>query len=141
LSIELALGLPPMWITKPPSKVKRQRKIDDKVERETLAKKILKLWKRGYLQKVDSYLGLLNTFGVIKAETDRRPVFDATASGLNDAVYAPWFHLPTVNTLLRTMDVNYYGSDVDFIKHFYNFWLHPELMPYSVVDANSILPT
>ena len=65
---------------------------------------------------------------------DIQPVFDASKNGYNKVVYAPWFPLPTCDTMLHTLDIGYWGSDNDFGELFYNFWMHPDSIRYSSVD-------
>ena len=52
-------------------------------------------------------------------------VYDATSSGLNDAVWAPWFPMPTVETLLRAVEGGKYMVDCDIGEIFLNFMLEP----------------
>ena len=70
-------------------RVPREKDIYDQVK-----KKVTKVRKRGYLGE-----GLVNSltsfFEVMKVLNDIRMVYNATSSGLNDAVWAPWFSLPT----------------------------------------------
>ncbi|GKY90814.1 hypothetical protein MPSEU_000054200 [Mayamaea pseudoterrestris] len=79
-------------------------------------------------------------FPVPKGESDIRLVFDATASGLNEVLFAPWFALPTVSQMVRTVAPQYYCADNDFGEMFYNFWLHEELRPYTGIDLTGLCP-
>ena len=40
-------------------------------------------------------------------------VYDATKSGLNDAVWAPWFAIPNVDCHLRAAEVGTFMADCD----------------------------
>ena len=40
-------------------------------------------------------------------------VYNATKSGLNKAVFAPWFVMPTVDTFLRSTVAGSYMTDCD----------------------------
>ena len=73
-------------------------------------------------------------FEVKKGETDIRMVYDGTESGLNDQLWAPWFPLPTVETLLRSVDENTWMSDNDVGEMFLNFMLHEEVRQLCGVD-------
>ena len=60
-------------------------------------------------------------FSVPKGLNDIRMVYDASKSGLNAVLYAPWFALATVDTSLRSMDRGYWSADNDFGEMFLNF--------------------
>jgi hypothetical protein len=47
----------------------------------------------------------MSLFEVPKGLTDIRIVFDGTACGLNEVMWAPWFRLLTVKTMFRSLDV------------------------------------
>jgi hypothetical protein len=83
---------------------------------------------------------LLDFFDVEKGEDDIRVVFNGTSSGLNDVLSAPWFFLPTMSTMTRTVDVNYWMGDNDFGEMFYIFWLHKDLQSLSGVDVTKLFP-
>jgi hypothetical protein len=65
-------------------------------------------------------------------------VFDGTACGLNDVLWAPWFRLQTVKTMSRPLDVGYWSVDNAFREMFYNFWLHETLRNLCGVDLTRI---
>ena len=67
-------------------------------------------------------------------------VYNATSSGLNDAVWAPWFSLPTVESHLRAVDPDTYMADNDIGEMFLNFMLDVELRPFAGVDLSSLFP-
>lgn len=67
---------------------------------EKLQNKIQKVIDRGYVRPGFVW-SLTGYFAVPKAETDIRVVYDATKCGLNDAVWAQNFFLPTVDSILR----------------------------------------
>ena len=77
-------------------------------DKDTMSKvkqKVSKVRKRGYIVR-----GLIKSFTsffeVAKGADDIRMVYNATSSGLNEAVWAPWFSLPTVESHLRVVDVD-----------------------------------
>lgn len=101
-----------------------------------------KLWRvreRGYITP-GPVVSLTNVFAVPKvvdeagAVLDVRPVYDATKSGLNEAVWAPSFWLPSTDTLFRMMDFDTWLGDIDLGEMFLNFPLDPRLQPYAGVD-------
>lgn len=55
---------------------------------------------------------------------DIRMVYNGSSCGLNRVLWAPWFALPTGDTMARTVGVGYWGGDNDYGKMFYNLWLH-----------------
>ena len=57
---------------------------------------------RLYLEK-GSVSSLISFFEVIKALVDIRLVYDGTKSGPNEAMWAPWFGLPTIESLLQCL--------------------------------------
>ena len=67
-------------------------------------------------------------------------VYDGTQSGLNAALWAPWFFLPGTGSMIRTILPGYYCGDNDFGEMFLNYWLHQELMPYVGVDVTETFP-
>jgi len=60
-------------------------------------KKVDKVLFNGYVRrtKTDNLRSLLYMFDVSKGES----VYDGSKSGLNDCTWAPWFPLPTVETM------------------------------------------
>jgi len=67
-------------------------------------------------------------------------VYDGSRSGLNEVLWAPWFALPTVTSMCRTINVGYWCADNNFGEMFLNFWLHPELREYCGVDISQLYP-
>ena len=74
-----------------------------------------------------------------KDQTDIPMVYNATSSGPNDAVYAPWFALPTVELHLRAVDVNTYMGDYNIGKMFLNFVLDVNIREYAGADFSELL--
>ena len=67
-------------------------------------------------------------------------VCDATKSGLNESVWAPWFCLPTVESELRAMKVGTFMCDCEVGKMFLNFMIDPRLRPRAGVDLFRLYP-
>ena len=97
-----------------------------------LRDKLKKVIKRGYLFGSGIKLrSLIRYFAVPKTDTDYRVVYDATANKLNDAVWAPSFWLPTVDTLVRYVDADTWMMDRDVGDMFLNFPLDKRVWPYT----------
>jgi hypothetical protein len=133
----LALGLAPQWIGVPPSSKSPQGQLGSREVQGQLLEKIEKLERRGYLSPGD-FRSLLNYFAVPKGKTDIRTVFDGTKSGLNSSLFANWFPLPQVKSMLRCLKRDYYCADNDVGEQFYNFCLHPALRPYCAIDIRAL---
>ena len=82
---------------------------------------------------------LTGYFAVPKGKTDIRVVYDATKCGLNAALWAPNFFLPTIDTILRNSDLNAWYGDVDLGEMFLNYPLDPRLKPYAGIDVTAAL--
>ncbi len=83
---------------------------------------------------------LTSLFSVPKGDTDIRLVYDGTKSGLNRAVWAPWFPLPTVEAHLRCVEPGSYMGDIDIGEMFLNFMLHPRIQQHAGVDLTPFFP-
>ena len=121
----------------------RQRQPDIPPEMlDQVREKIRKVIKRRYMMRVTTewdIKSLIKFFAVPKGERDIRMVYDATASGLNAAVWAPTFWLPTINTLVRSLDASSWMTDRDMGDMFLNFPLHEMARPFAGVDIKPIL--
>jgi hypothetical protein len=135
-------GVPIFFETAGPSKMQRQPEFKDPEVRARVKPKIEKVMQRRYLARVSSGLklkSLIKYFAVPKGLDDIRIVYDATASGLNDAVWAPPFWLATVESLLRALSDLSWMADRDIGDMFLNFALHPSAWPFAGVDIGPIL--
>src|SRR5210317_1039012 len=79
-------------------------------------------------------------FDVPKGESDIRMVYDGSKSGLNDAIWAPWFPLPTAQSFFDVMMPGYWCSDNDMGEFFLNFPMHEGLQKYCGVDVTGLFP-
>jgi hypothetical protein len=52
-------------------------------------------------------------FGLPKGDFDMRMVYDSTLSGVNNAIWAPLFSFPNINTLLRIFETGTLMGDAD----------------------------
>ena len=108
-------------------------------EWEKVRLKLMNIRERGYVQPgvVDS---LTSFFAVPKGDSDIRMVYDGTISGLNDSLWAPWFPLPTVESLMRALEPGSYMADADVGEMFLNFMLHDEVRKLCGVDFTLYFP-
>jgi len=81
---------------------------------------------------------LTSFFAVPKAGTDIRVVYDATQYGLNDALWAPNFFLPTVDSILRNACGSTWFGDIDLGKMFLNYALDFDIRQYAGVDITEL---
>mmetsp|Transcript_15422 Transcript_15422/g.21971 ORF Transcript_15422/g.21971 Transcript_15422/m.21971 type:complete len:400 (+) Transcript_15422:439-1638(+) len=95
----------------PKCRIPQQKDKDEKVC-EGMRKKLEVPIAKGYLE-LGLILSLTSFFAVPKGLDDIRMVYDGTKSGLNDAMFAPWFPLPTVEQLLRVVEDGSYMGDID----------------------------
>ena len=61
-------------------------------------------------------------------------VYDLTACGLNDALWAPTFWMPTVLSVLDCATHSSWFGDVDAGEMFLNYWLDEAIRPYAGVE-------
>jgi hypothetical protein len=95
--------------------------------------------KKGYVES-GLVCSLMSFFEVAKGETDVRMVYDGSASGLNMVLWAPWFPLPTVNGLIRSLEPGYSMADNDVGEMFHNFVLHETMQQYCGLDLTLFYP-
>ena len=100
-------------------------------------KKLFPVRKRKYIAagKVTS---LMHMFYVPKGDTDIRMVYNGTASGINECLFAPHFSLPTISQVLRALWPGYHQADLNIGEMFLNFMLGEEIRAYSGVDVTHV---
>jgi len=94
---------------------------------------------RGYLRS-GLVKSLTSFFEVTKGLHDIKMVYNAMSIGLSNAVWAPWFSLPTVESHLRAVDEGTYMADNDLGEMFLNFMLDVDIRPFAGVDLESLFP-
>ena len=109
---DLRDDLAPRFIGDPPAYTKLQRHIRDEQMKAKMAEKLNKFRRRGCIRP-GVVTSLLNTFAMRKGDHDLRPVFDATKSGLNLQLHAPWFSMPMLQDFLRALLPGYFCGDND----------------------------
>ena len=109
----------------------------DAVHRSKMEEKLGKVRQRGYVLpgEVQSLTGF---FAVPKGDDDIRIVYDATACGLNEALWAPNFALPTIDSVLQNADSSTWFSDIDLGEMFLNYFLDEDLRSYAGVDLREM---
>ena len=109
-----------MFVGNPLENRSRQPLYDDPEIRAKVKAKLKNVIEKGYIEMVDIKLveALMFMFHVPKGESDIRMVYDGSKSGLNEALYSPWFHLPTVDSMVRwVVAVTNWCSTIDPVEH------------------------
>ena len=120
----------------------RNRKSQRPPKAEDLNKvvaKIAKVITRGYIEEGD-LASLTDYFAVAKGLADIRIVYNGSSSGLNAALWAPNFWLPTPSTCLRQLFDNSKCLDKDLGNMFLNFPMDQSMKQFAGVDVTSIMP-
>jgi hypothetical protein len=120
-----------------PSFWKKQDWPDNPLSVAKLKKKLRNVRAKQYVQP-GFVKSLTSYFAVPKALTDIRVVYDATACGLNDALWAPNFFLPTVDSILRNASSSSWFGDIDLGEMFLNYPLDEDIRPYAGVDVTNV---
>lgn len=92
-----------MFNSDPPQNNYCQEPIKDVNIREKVKAKVKKLLDKGYIELAD--LDLIEAFmhfiHVPKGDNNICMVYDGSKSGLNSLIWAPWFALPTAESMVR----------------------------------------
>ena len=137
---DVGLGCKAMWVGEPPKNLTPQGGLGSPTNRSNILTKIDKIRARGYVSNNTEAVATINYFAVPKGEDDIQIVYDGTKSGLNATLYAPWFHLPDLRSVLNSLKPTYWSSDNDYGEMFHNFWISPEIRPFTAVDLTPLLP-
>jgi hypothetical protein len=129
-------GMAPYILGRLPTYQKASRAPKESVF-ERILPKMQKLLDRGYVKyspdDIHFIKSLIDNFCVPKAD-DIRVVFNGTSCGLNKAVWAPNFWLPTSKTAANLLNFGYCIVDVDLGEFFHNFPLPELFRKYSGID-------
>jgi hypothetical protein len=131
-------GHPPWFLSDPPRFMQPQRRESDVGMAKNITEKLENVAQKGYIQP-GQVLSLTKYFAVPKGDQDIRMVYDATISGLNDALWVPTFTLPGTDELVERMDQDSWMGDLDMGEQFLNFPLHPSLQCYCGIDVRPYL--
>ena len=121
-----------------PRYTKRQKWPRSETDRSAMLEKLQKVQRRGYVSS-GHVSSLTNYFCVPKGSDDIRMVYDATKCGLNDAVWAPNFGLPTVDSSLRAVEITTWSGDIDLGEMFLNYMIDENLRPFMGIDVTECL--
>ena len=106
-------------------------------KRALVASKLDTVRDRGYVG-AGNIVSLTDYFDVPKGESDIRMVYNVTSSGLNNAIWAPPFWLPTAASALRCMTFESFCVDLDLGEMFLNFPLDEDLRPFAGIDLTPV---
>ena len=131
-------GFPPLITSTLPRSKKTARRPMAGIYKK-IVEKVVKSISRNYLILIESKQAknLIDYFAVPKAH-DIRLVLNGSSCGLNSAVWAPNFWLPTSSSMTRVLNYNYKSVDIDLGELFLNFPLDPKLTNYSVMDVSHL---
>ena len=126
----------PLFVKGPLPSFKRPQKMPkDPSIASRIMDKVNKVRLRLYIA-VGLVLSLTAYFHVPKGDDDIRMVYDLTASGLNEALWAPSFWMPTIQDVLDCATHTSWYGDVDAGEMFLNYWLDPAIRPYAGVNVS-----
>ena len=128
-------GVPVFVEGKLPRYRRKQRLPSAPYMKERMIEKLKKVTQRKYLEN-GSVLSLINCFAVPKGQEDIRLVYDGTKSGLNSAVWAPNFFMPSPDSALMWVDSSFWFADLDLGEMFLNYFMDEKLREYSGVDLS-----
>jgi hypothetical protein len=125
-----------IWIQARLPRYQRPARSPDPLKKHLILEKLQKILDRGYVvaPEMRDFIRSLMDFFEVDKDSDIRLVYNGTSCGLNDALWAPNFWLPTPATAARTLGYGYYMVDIDLGEMFLNFPLHSVLQRYSGVD-------
>lgn len=103
-----------------------------------IASKIGTVRRRTYI-RAGPIRSLIDFFDVPKGD-DIRMVYNGTSSGLNDALWAPSFFLPSAESAGRLLTYNSYCVDMDLGEMLLNFPMDVKLRPYAGVNLTRLAP-
>jgi hypothetical protein len=126
----------PIWIKSKLPRFQGPARPPDPAKKHLILAKLKKILDRGYVVTPDSvdFIKSLMDFFDVEKDSDIRLVYNGTSCGLNEALWAPNFFLPTPATAARTLGYGYYMVDIDLGEMFLNFPLHESLQRFSGVD-------
>ena len=131
-----------MFDSKPPRTMTGQPPYESEDICLKVKAKLQRVIDRGYVELADIEFveSLMYMFHVAKGQDDIRMIYDASCSGLNKALYSPWFNLPSVDAMTRWIIAGSWASDNDYGDMFLNFPLHPSLQVFCGVDLRQLFP-
>ena len=131
-------GVPAFIQSELPRYRRKQRPPDKEYMLIKMKEKLGKVTKRKYISK-GVVRSLINCFAVEKGSDDIRLVYDGTKSKLNDAVFAPNFFLPFLDSVLMWVNADSWLADLDLGEMFLNYFLDKKIRAYSGVDLTKFV--
>lgn len=128
----------PLWIRNETVEWNEPQPKPSAERRELMLVKIADVRRKGYLV-AGKPSSLIRFFGVPKGENDIRMVYDGTKSGLNSALWAPWFPLPTASTHLKMVERTSWMADNDAGEFFLNWMMDERVRNLCGVDLTHFL--
>ena len=122
-----------------PSFKRKQTMPKDPSTFDMVLDKISKVRSRRYIA-AGLVLSLTSFFPVPKGDDDIRMVYDLTACGLNAALWAPSFWMPTITDVLDCATATSWFGDIDAGEMFLNYLLDERIRPYAGVDLSWLNP-
>jgi hypothetical protein len=105
---------------------------------ERMIKKLDKVLPRGYISP-GLVVSLTSYFAVAKGDTDIHLVYNGTSSGLNAALWAPSFWMPTSKSAVRVISFYSYLFDSDIGECLLNFPNDKRVRKYCGIDLPPFL--
>ena len=118
-----------------PCYTRKQRMPPDPSDFAKVAAKIKVVRDKQYICK-GSVKSLTSFFAVPKGDSDIRLVYDLSACGLNEALWAPSFWMPSVDNVLDVATHKSWFSDIDAGEMFLNYKMDQKIQPYAGVDVS-----
>jgi hypothetical protein len=115
-------GIPMRYRGMAPRNFLSQKREKDPEVRQSMGAKLMKVFVRRYFI-YGMILSLTSFFAVPKGDTDIHLFYNGTSSVLNAHLWAPWFALPNICTLLRALELDMFMADYDIGELFLNFML------------------
>ena len=108
-----------MFLQPPPQSKDAQPKIKDEELKAKIKEKLKNVIEKGYIEITDIQMvkSIMYMFDVVKGD-DICMVYDGSKSDLNDALWTPWFALPTIDTMTRWTLAGTWLADNDYGKCF-----------------------
>ena len=102
---------------------------------DRVVEKIQKVRLRAEYIAAGVVISLTSFFQVPKGEDDIQMVYDTTACGLKDPLWAPGFWMPTIMNVLDCATADLRFGDVDAAEMFLNYLLDVDVRPYAGIDV------
>ena len=118
-----------------PRYTRKQRMPPDPDDAARVAAKLKAVRDKRYISE-GMVKSLTSFFAVPKGDTDIRIVYDLSACGLNEALWAPSFWMPSVDNVLDVATHSSWFSDIDAGEMFLNYKMDSRVQPYAGVDVS-----